>query len=198
MQLELGNNYLHIQGFVSQGTQKEMAGSLTHRSGAEWFFVEYASVTYPQGASFPLIIDSKAGSKVPEFYNLRLIDIVDQFGFHQPEVSEGWKTICQFAFDTLPPAIAALPKLDTWRHNPEGVKIVTFSDVKVHDDVDISKKNYMLVVDELISWALHADPTNRKEFANSFSNIIRAHKDELQKKASPDFVRKLEETLHAI
>jgi len=198
MQIELGNKYLHIQGFVSPTTIEQIAGSSKQQPGTYWFFVEYAPVAYPKGTTFHIIIDDTSKKMIPGFYSMRLLDIVDQFGYHQPEISEGWKTICQFAIESLPPVMTVLPELKTWKHNPNGVKFVNFSDITVQDENTFTKKIYMLVLDDIISWAMHADPVNRKEFAHSFQNIINAHKDEMQEKASPDFVRKVEDTLHSI
>jgi hypothetical protein len=198
MQIELENKYLHIQGFVSPETLGQMAGNITQQQGTYWFFVEYAPATYSKGATFHIIIDDAGKKMIPEFYNMRLLEIVDQFGYHQPEISEGWKTICQFAIDSLPPVMTTLPELKTWKHNPNGVKFVNLSDITVQDENAFTKKIYMLVLDDIISWAMHADPANRKEFAHSFRNIINAHKDEMQEKASPDFIRKVEDTLCSI
>jgi hypothetical protein len=197
MQIELGDKYLQIQGFVSLETLEVMAKSLPWESGAYWFFVEYAPATYPKGATFNFIIDN-AGKKMEQgFYNMRLLNIIDQFGFSQDEISEGWKTICQFAIDPLPQIMKTLPVLDSWKYNPNGIKLLSFSDFTLQDENALTEKMYNLALDQILSWAINADPANRKVFAHSLWDIINANRDDIKKKASPDSVRKVEETLQA-
>ena len=195
-QINVGNKYLQIQGFVD----KEVLGELISinkysKPNSYWVFVDYALVEFKLNSKFDIVLEGEEKRMSPHIYNITLLTVLDQFGNHLETLQEGWKTICRFEFTgDIPKSFKKLPILDTWKHNKNSLKIANHKELVI-DTNNISKSVYTQVFRELLLLVSNNDSIYKKEFFDSFKNIYLENKLEMNDKISIDFFNEAEKEL---
>lgn len=198
----LENKYLQIQGKVDEEVLHQYIGDRKYtKPDCFWFFVDYSPATFDVHSKFDLVLESTANDEIkitPYIYNVRLLNVVDQFGNHFDAIEKGWKSLCRFEFiDSIPRTVNTLPKLKTWKYNENSFKIANHKDIYI-DTINPGKCSYTKVMQDFLIIVLHSRSINKKHFLTDFLKIYEENKEEMDEKIPDDLFLKVKDELQTI
>jgi len=181
------NKYLQIEGIAGKKILSELLGEkISLKQNTEWFFVSYSPVEYYLDTKFDIIIAGEQKSMLPKFFNIKLIDVIEQTGKHLDVIPLGWKTICKFEFKpVIPPAVRELPVLSYWNFISRA-KFARHEDITM-DSSKLRKDVYAEAISDVISMSMNSqtiDKKNKEAFLETISKIMLDNSREMKNKIS--------------
>ncbi len=190
--MQTENKYLQVQGVVNQKILHQLLGTKRYtKQNTKWLFVDFSPFEYKINTKFDVILAGNEKKLLPKFFNIKLLDVIDQTGKHLNEIPLGWKTICRFEFiGSIPSVVQKLPTISAWEYNT-GLKFARHEDVVV-DPFNLSKNIYTEVISDFISFSVSTPSINKKhalDFLDIVSKIIHENSDDMEHKINnPDLV----------
>ena len=130
---------LTLLGKVDRRVLKRMAKPLPVEKENTWFFVDYVSEEIQVGESFDVLLYGAEKKLIPETINIKIKEVLDQFGNKLNAIPKGFQTICNFQFNrAIPKQINILPSTQDWEYNPHSVTLAK------HQSIQLSEPDFIL------------------------------------------------------
>ena len=130
---------LTLLGKVDRRVLKRMAKTLSVEKDNTWFFVDYVSEEIKVGQSFDVLLYGTEKKLIPETINIKIKEVLDQFGNKLAAIPKGFQTICNFQFSrAIPKEINNLPSSQDWEYNPHSVTLAK------HQSIQLSEPDFIL------------------------------------------------------
>lgn len=151
--MEKDNRYLQLQGIVSEDVLSKIVPVRKFtKANTKWLFVDYAPKDYKVGTRFDVMLKGENKLMVPEIFNIKLLNVLDQFGNHLDSIPMGSKTICRFEFiPTIPKEIKDLPIIKYWKYNKMPIIIARHDEIIVDESNAISDDVYVEIINGVLS-----------------------------------------------
>lgn len=130
---------LTLLGKVDRKVLKRMAKTLPVEKENTWFFVDYSCEEIQVGESFDVLLKGSEKKLIPEAINIKIKEVLDQFGNKLNAIPKGFQTICNFQFSrAVPKEINNLLSAQDWEYNPHSVTLAK------HQSIQLSEPDFIL------------------------------------------------------
>jgi hypothetical protein len=123
---------LTLLGKVDRKSLKKIDRSVPARTENTWFFADYTNMPFKVNECFDTLLKGPEKTLVPGKVNIKIKEILDQFGNNHKVIPQGFKTILLLEFSpSVPPLFHNMPTLIGWEFNENSISLTHHEDVKL-------------------------------------------------------------------
>jgi hypothetical protein len=163
MNADVISEFLIVQGKVPEDLLKKLNIKANLIANADWFYLDYSPIEYSLTSDFDIILAGPNTSLIPQIYEIKLKEVVDQFGFNLECIPKGYKTIALLSFSpNMPQPILDLPFLKGWSSNSKQVSLAQHNQIRFENRLD-----YISDLIKIIAFQIHYDKDNYKSIGKT-------------------------------